>query len=70
MAYSIKNILQSDHFETISSFLKAFDAMVKPVILNGSDVWGVEEVLKLSKIYIKLFHCNKFLKKEKTETEG
>ena len=48
VAYSVKNILQSDYFETISYYLKAFDAMLKPIILYGTDVWGIGEVLKLS----------------------
>ena len=63
VAYSVKNTLQSDNFETINSFLKAFDAMVKPVILYGSDVWGIEEVLKLSVNDTKLFYCNKVFEK-------
>ena len=39
-------MLQSDNFESMSSFIKSFDAMVKPIILYGCDVWGIEDILK------------------------
>ena len=35
VAYSIKNSLQSENFESIDAFKKAFDSIVKPVILYG-----------------------------------
>ena len=49
VAYSIKHSLQSESFESISTFLKCFDAMIKPILLYGCEVWGIEEIILQSK---------------------
>ena len=41
--------MQSENFESIDAFTKAFDSLVKPVIWYGAEVWGIDEIINMKK---------------------
>ena len=59
VAYNVKNTLQSETYENIPAFLKSFDAVVKPIMIYGSEIWGIEDILKLKTDDTKLLNYNK-----------
>ena len=57
--YEILTSLRSIHCYDLNVFLKLFDAKVKPILLYGSELWGMNELYDIEKVH--MFALKRFL---------